>query len=84
MQQNFKFATPRDILGTWDLKMEIKPAEIARQIGKDRPVFNIADSAISVGVFLILVFQKRFFKEKQTEKPKEERRSGDSSEDTAG
>jgi len=27
-----------------------------------RPVFNIADSAISVGVFLILVFQKRFFK----------------------
>jgi len=27
-----------------------------------RPVFNIADSAISVGVFLILVFQKRFFR----------------------
>lgn len=26
-----------------------------------RPVFNIADSAISVGVFLLLFFQKRFF-----------------------
>lgn len=34
--------------------------------GKDfmffRPVFNIADSSITVGVFLILIFQKRFFK----------------------
>ena len=28
-----------------------------------RPVFNIADSAISVGVALILLFQKRYFKE---------------------
>lgn len=28
-----------------------------------RPVFNIADSAISIGVFLILIFQKRYFKE---------------------
>lgn len=27
-----------------------------------RPVFNIADSSITVGVFLILIFQKRFFK----------------------
>lgn len=26
-----------------------------------RPVFNIADSAITVGVFTILIFQKRFF-----------------------
>ncbi len=26
-----------------------------------RPVFNIADSAISVGVFSILIFQKKFF-----------------------
>jgi len=30
-----------------------------------RPVFNIADSAISVGVFFILIFQKRFFKHQQ-------------------
>jgi signal peptidase II len=28
-----------------------------------RPVFNIADASITVGVFLILIFQKRFFKE---------------------
>lgn len=27
-----------------------------------RPVFNIADSSITVGVFLILIFQRRFFK----------------------
>jgi signal peptidase II len=27
-----------------------------------RPVFNIADSSITVGVILILLFQKRFFK----------------------
>lgn len=26
-----------------------------------RPVFNIADSAISIGVFILLIFQKRFF-----------------------
>ncbi len=28
-----------------------------------RPVFNIADSSISIGIFIILFFQKRFFKE---------------------
>lgn len=33
-----------------------------------RPVFNIADTAISVGVFLILIFQKRYFKEEYVEK----------------
>lgn len=32
-----------------------------------RPVFNVADSAISVGVALILIFQKRYFKEDHKE-----------------
>ena len=32
-----------------------------------RPVFNIADAAISVGVILILIFQKKYFKEEKLE-----------------
>ena len=32
-----------------------------------RPVFNFADASISVGVFLILIFQKKFFKPKDKE-----------------
>ncbi|MNT87209.1 lipoprotein signal peptidase [compost metagenome] len=32
-----------------------------------RPVFNIADAAISVGVVLILIFQKSYFKEETIE-----------------
>lgn len=28
-----------------------------------RPVFNIADSAITIGISIILIFQKKFFKE---------------------
>jgi signal peptidase II len=34
------------------------------------PVFNIADASITVGVFILLIFQKRLFKkEKETENP---------------
>ncbi|MBN2165715.1 MAG: lipoprotein signal peptidase [Marinilabiliaceae bacterium] len=29
-----------------------------------RPVFNIADSSITIGILSIIIFQKRFFKEK--------------------
>ena len=29
-----------------------------------RPVFNIADSSITIGVFIIILFQKKFFKHK--------------------
>jgi signal peptidase II len=32
-----------------------------------RPVFNIADSAITTGVFVIIIFQKYFFKEEVTQ-----------------
>lgn len=32
-----------------------------------RPVFNLADAAISVGVILILIGQKKYFKEETTE-----------------
>ena len=32
-----------------------------------RPVFNIADASISIGVLAILVFQKRFFEKKKQE-----------------
>jgi len=33
-----------------------------------RPVFNIADSSITVGVFIILFFQRRFFAEQENRK----------------
>jgi signal peptidase II len=32
-----------------------------------RPIFNIADAAISVGVITIILFQKRFFRQRNTE-----------------
>ncbi|MGB4775872.1 MAG: lipoprotein signal peptidase [Daejeonella sp.] len=33
-----------------------------------RPVFNVADAAISIGVILIILYQKRYFKEEIKEK----------------
>ena len=32
-----------------------------------RPVFNVADASISIGFILILIFQRKFFKEEETE-----------------
>lgn len=32
-----------------------------------RPIFNLADSAISVGVIMILIYQKRYFKHQHAE-----------------
>lgn len=34
-----------------------------------RPVFNIADAAISIGVIFILIYQKTYFKEELKEEP---------------
>lgn len=34
-----------------------------------RPVFNVADSSITIGVFLILIFQSTIFHEKKEDKP---------------
>ncbi len=39
-----------------------------------RPVFNIADSAITVGVFTILIFQKKFFHQYEDQVKNEESR----------
>jgi signal peptidase II len=36
-----------------------------------RPVFNIADSSITIGVFIILFFQRRFFAEQGKKEKKE-------------
>jgi signal peptidase II len=37
-----------------------------------RPVFNLADAAISVGVIIILIFQKSFFKEEESSEKHQE------------
>lgn len=37
-----------------------------------RPVFNIADSSITIGVFIILIFQSSIFQEKKEEIPASE------------
>lgn len=34
-----------------------------------RPVFNVADSAITLGVFSLLIFQKKFFPKEEESKP---------------
>jgi len=52
------------IRGTWPQWVPFKSGDYFEFF---RPVFNMADTAISVGVFSILIFQKRFFtKEEET------------------
>jgi signal peptidase II len=41
-----------------------------------RPVFNIADAAISGGVFSILLFQSKFFPSETPTKPTQEETEG--------
>jgi signal peptidase II len=37
-----------------------------------RPVFNVADSSISIGVFILIIFQRKFFKEHNQPEPEPE------------
>ncbi len=46
------------IQGTWPQWVPFKGGDYLEFF---RPVFNIADTAISIGVFSILIFQKKFF-----------------------
>ena len=46
------------IHGTWPVWVPFKGGDYLEFF---RPVFNVADSAISLGVFAILVYQKKFF-----------------------
>ena len=51
--------------GTWP---EWIPFKGGQSFEFFRPVFNIADSSITIGVFSILIFQKRFFVQTSPEK----------------
>lgn len=48
-----------------------------------RPIFNIADAAISTGVISILLFQKRFFKQRKTNTEHHTVETGTSTDDLA-
>jgi signal peptidase II len=50
--------------GTWPAWVPLKGGDYFEFF---RPVFNLADTAISLGVFAILFFQKRFFSKEEEE-----------------
>jgi signal peptidase II len=53
------------IKGTWP---EWSPINAGERFIFFRPVFNLADSAITVGIGIILLFYRSFFNEIETEK----------------
>ncbi len=63
------------IQGTWPHWVPFKGGQYFEFF---RPIFNIADSAISVGVFSILIFQRKFFIKEETPVPAENTEQTDS------
>lgn len=54
------------ISGNWPSWSPIRPGESFLFF---RPVFNLADTAVTTGVFTIIIFQKRFFTDQPTTDP---------------
>ncbi|WCT11935.1 lipoprotein signal peptidase [Mucilaginibacter jinjuensis] len=57
----FYFPIIRGIFPTW------VPVWGGQDFEFFRPIFNVADSAISIGVIMILIYQKRYFKHQEIE-----------------
>jgi signal peptidase II len=62
------------IQGTWPQWVPFKGGDYFEFF---RPVFNMADTAISLGVFSILIFQKKFFAKEEDEPAQEPMENND-------